>query len=180
VPAVVISGFLGSGKTTVMRALMRSRGNLRFALVMNELASADVDSALLGSAGANAAVGLPLLSIPDGCCCCAGAAALRGALQTVLGAAAGRVDAVLLETTGLANPAPLAEALAAGGAALSCVATVVDAEAALAQLAGPSAATLQAQVRCADLVLLNKVSLPSCARPPARRSRVARSRSATW
>ena len=156
VPAVVISGFLGSGKTTVVRSLLRSRGNLRFAVIMNEFAGVDVDSSLLGGAGANAAVGLPLLSLPDGCCCCSGAAALRDALQQVL-RAAGNVDAVLLETTGLANPAPLAEALDKGGATLSCVATVVDAEAARAQLAGPAAATLHAQVRCADLVVLNKV-----------------------
>jgi G3E family GTPase len=157
VPAVVISGFLGSGKTTVVRSLLRSRGNLRFAVIMNEFAGVDVDSALLGGASANAAVGLPLLSLPDGCCCCSGSAALRDALQQVLRSASGSVDAMLLETTGLANPAPLADALAKGGAALACVATVVDAEAARAQLAGPAAATLHAQVRCADLVVLNKV-----------------------
>ena len=168
VPAVVVSGFLGAGKTSVVRSLLRSRGNLRFAIIMNEFAGTDVDSALLGGAGANAAVGLPLLSLPEACCCCSGRAALRDALQQVL-RAAGNVDAVLLETTGLANPAPLADALAKGGAALSCVAAVVDAEAARAQLAGPAAATLRAQVRCADLVVLNKVrttlsqsGLPPC------------------
>ena len=155
IPCVVISGFLGSGKTTVLRALLRSRGNLRFAVIMNEFAGVDVDSALLGGAGTNAAVGLPLLSLPEGCCCCSGAAQLREALQQVLGSAA-NVDAVLLETTGLANPAPLADTLSKGGVALSCVACVVDAEAALAQLAGPAAATLQAQLKCADLVVLNK------------------------
>ena len=156
VPCVVVSGFLGAGKSTVLAALLRSRGLLRFAVIMNEFAGVDVDSALLGGAGINAAVGLPLLSLPEGCCCCSGAAQLREALQQVLGSA-GNVDAVLLETTGLADPAPLADALAKCGVALSCVACVVDAEAALAQLAGPAAATLQAQLQCADLVVLNKV-----------------------
>jgi G3E family GTPase len=160
VPAVILTGYLGSGKTTCLRSLLQSRGNLRFAVVMNELADADIDSGLLGGARANAACGLPLLSVPAACACCTGAAELRAALRQVLDAAAA-VDALLLETTGLADPAPLAAALAAAGATLECVVTVVDAEAALSQLASAAAPTLHAQLRCADLVVLNKVRVAS-------------------
>jgi G3E family GTPase len=163
VPAVIISGFLGSGKTTCLRSLLQSRGNLRFAVIMNELADADIDSGLLGGAAPNAACGLPLLSVPNACACCSGAAELRAALRHVLDAAAD-VDALLLETTGLADPAPLAGALSASGATLECVVTVVDAEAALSQLASAAAPTLHAQLRCADLVVLNKVRALECAR----------------
>lgn len=155
-PAVVLSGFLGSGKTTVLAALLRSRANLRFAVLMNELAGFDVDSGLLGNA--NAVLGLPLLSIPDACACCTGAEALRAALKRVL-ALSGEVDAIIIELTGVADPAPLAAVLASVGVSLECVAVVVDADAALSQLAGLAAPTLTAQLGCADLVILNKCDL---------------------
>jgi|APGre2960657444_1045066.scaffolds.fasta_scaffold13447_2 G3E family GTPase len=156
VPAVLVCGALGAGKTSLVRSLLRERGNLRFAVLVNELAAADIDSALLGAAGANAASGLPLLSLPDGCACCAGLAALRSAVRQVL---CTTVDALIVETSGVADPLPVAEALASCGVRLDCVVVVVDVESLHASLLESD--TARQQLRTADLVLLNKVDLAS-------------------
>ena len=159
-PAVVVTGALGAGKTTLVRYLLNNRGNLRFAVVVNELAGTDVDSALLGAGQANAVVGLPALSVTSGCVCC-NQSFLRTAVQTLLASADGSCDLLLVETTGVADPAPCAGILASCGVEVACIVAVVDAESIASSLA--SSPTARLQVAAADVVVLNKCDLVSLA-----------------
>jgi G3E family GTPase len=157
-PAVICTGALGAGKTTLLRHLLNNRGNLRFAVVVNELAGTDVDSALLGAGQANAVVGLPTLSVTSGCACCQ-SSSLRNAVRTLLASDDGCCDLLLVETTGVADPTPCAGILAASGVDVACIVAVVDAETIASSLA--SSPTARLQVAAADVVVLNKVDLVS-------------------
>ena len=156
-PAVVVTGALGAGKTSLLQHLLHNRGNLRFAVVVNELAGTDVDSALLGSGQANAVVGCPALSVTSSCCCCQGTASLRKAVSALLSSDDGCCDLLLVETTGVADPAPCAGILASAGIEVSCIVTVVDAESITTSLA--SSPTARLQVAAADVVVINKCDL---------------------
>jgi G3E family GTPase len=134
------------------------RGNLRFAVVVNELAGTDVDSALLGAGQANAVVGLPALSVTSGCACCQ-SSSLRNAVHRLLASDDCCCDLLLVETTGVADPTPCAGILAACGVEVACIVAVVDAETIASSLA--SSPTARLQVGAADVIVLNKVDLVS-------------------
>jgi G3E family GTPase len=114
VPGVLVTGTLGSGKTSLVRELLRNRSNLRFSVVINELAATDVGSDLAGASSTHAVLGLPAaLSVTGGCACCRGDQALRDAVRKVL---ATSCHALIVETTGAADPAPVASLLQTCGA----------------------------------------------------------------
>ena len=170
VPVAVITGFLGSGKTTLLRGLLRSPGFARTAVIVNEFGEIGLDHALIETSDES------LVQLTTGCLCCA----IRGDLtRTLLDLAArrsagtARFDRVVIETSGLADPAPIlhalmADALVASIYALHQVVTIVDAV--------HGGATLDAQVEArrqvavADRVLFSKTDL---ADPGALRDRVA-------
>ncbi|GIL73249.1 hypothetical protein Vretimale_4853 [Volvox reticuliferus] len=174
IPAVVITGFLGSGKTTLVQHILRNRGSLRIAVLVNEVGQLDVDSKLLNAKQGNAALGLPAVDLSGGCVCCARAEDLTAALRELrvppAAAASGPssssssfcqsssapCDYLLVETSGAADAGPLAEALMAAGYRLDAVVAVVDAEAGRQALEHPVA---HAQISCADVVVLNKCDL---------------------
>ncbi|KAG2500026.1 hypothetical protein HYH03_002307 [Edaphochlamys debaryana] len=168
IPAVVITGFLGSGKTTLVQHILRNRGSLRIAVLVNEVGRVDVDSDLVNAKQGNAALGLPAADLSGGCVCCSRSEDLEAALRRLRapagggaglgggGADAAPCDYLLVETSGAADAGPLAEALVAGGFRLDCVVAVVDAEAGPDALRQPVA---RAQVGCADVVVLNKCDL---------------------
>ncbi|GLI69138.1 hypothetical protein VaNZ11_013695 [Volvox africanus] len=173
IPAIVITGFLGSGKTTLVHHILRNRGSLRIAVLVNEVGQIDVDSKLVNAKQGNAALGLPAVDLSGGCVCCSRAgdlaAALRGLRAPPAAAAPGlsaspsfcqsssaTCDYLLVETSGAADAGPLAEALTAAGFRLDAVVAVVDAEAGRQALEHPVA---QAQISCADVVVLNKCDL---------------------
>eukprot|EP00192_Tetraselmis_astigmatica_P003856 CAMPEP_0117651454 /NCGR_PEP_ID=MMETSP0804-20121206/2102_1 /TAXON_ID=1074897 /ORGANISM="Tetraselmis astigmatica, Strain CCMP880" /LENGTH=572 /DNA_ID=CAMNT_0005457435 /DNA_START=52 /DNA_END=1771 /DNA_ORIENTATION=+ len=121
VPALILTGFLGSGKTTVVNHILQTRGNLRVAVLVNEVGELDVDYYLSAQA--------------------------RTMQQW---------DYLVLETSGAADPAPMAEVLLQHGFHLDAVATVVDAEAAHIAL---GMQTGKAQLEAADLIVINKCDL---------------------
>ena len=104
-PVSVITGFLGSGKTTVLRRLLRQPGMGDSAVIVNELGEVGLDHLLLERIEGETAL------LASGCVCCA----LRGDLETTLRALLGRARRreipafrrVLVETTGVADPAPI-------------------------------------------------------------------------
>ncbi len=165
-PIILVAGFLGAGKTTLMRALIRdafARG-LRVGVIVNEFGVADVDSNLLAEADAEM-----LDSIAGGCACCSGQEEFIYAL-----ADAGmsfrdnlvedRLDAVLVECSGVADPVTMLDAVTVAGllplVRVGVLVAVVDALR-LPQMraAGELSLLLQRQIVLADWLVLSKSDL---------------------
>lgn len=160
VPVVLVAGFLGSGKTTLMRRLIvdASRRGLRAAVIVNEFGTADVDSNILREADAEL-----IAAIAGGCACCTGQDDLRDTLFE-LGArpAPTRPAVVLVEASGLADPVLLLDVMTEGDLlpllAPRCVIAVVDGARYL-ELVNTLAPLLRRQIQLADTILLNKTDL---------------------
>jgi len=154
-PVYVITGFLGSGKTTLVNALLKKQSDSL--VVVNEFGEVPVDHHLLESSEERT------VALPNGCLCCR----LRGDLEeTLIGAAMRRrrgeiagFDRVIVETSGLADPGPVAQTLFADQALsrdfkLGPVVAVVDAADAGGRAAAPGIA--RAQIAAADVLVLSK------------------------
>ncbi|GBF97109.1 hypothetical protein Rsub_10120 [Raphidocelis subcapitata] len=161
VPALVVTGFLGSGKTTLVQHLLDAcSASLRIGVLVNEVAALDVDSAALNARQRNAAVGVRAAELSGGCACCTVSGAFGDALAALVASSAYQeLDYLVVETSGAADAAALAATLAGGGFALDLVVCVVDAEAGAAALERHPIA--RAQLEASDVVVLNKVDLAS-------------------
>ncbi|MEM5404428.1 GTP-binding protein [Paraburkholderia unamae] len=107
IPATVVTGFLGAGKSTLLRRILTERHGRRIAVVENEFAEENIDSDILVESGAE-----QIIQMSNGCVCCS----IRDDLRATLGDLARRraqgeiaFDQVLIETTGLADPGPIAQ-----------------------------------------------------------------------
>jgi G3E family GTPase len=162
VPVTILTGFLGSGKTTLLNHILREEHGRRIAVIENEFGEAGVDAELIVRGGADEIV------VMNNCCICC---TVRGDLIRILDDLAARkasgelrYDRVLIETTGLADPAPVAQTfvfdeLVKARFQLDGVVTMVDASNAGWQLDGHREA--QAQVGFADRLLISKTDLVS-------------------
>merc|ERR1719454_1985300 len=102
-PVTVITGFLGSGKTTLINHILTEKHGVRVCVIENEFGAVDIDSSLVKE---NMNVAEEIISLDNGCACCT----VRGDLLKALNQLKTRkseFDMLLLETTGLANPAPV-------------------------------------------------------------------------
>jgi G3E family GTPase len=161
VPVTLLTGFLGAGKTTLLNRILSEEHGLRFAVIENEFGEAGIDSDILIRSDEQ------IVEMNNGCICCT----VRGDLVRILGQLAQRRDAgeigfdrVIIETTGLADPAPVAQTFfvdeAIGRAyRLDAIVTVVDALHGPQQLDAHHEA--QEQVGFADRILLSKTDLVS-------------------
>ena len=159
-PVTILTGFLGAGKTTLLNRILQERHGERIAVIENEFGEAGVDNDILLAPGSE-----QIVEMNNGCICCT----VRGDLVRILGELAQRrasgslhFDRVIIETTGLADPAPVAQTFfmdddIARAYALDAIVTIVDARHGDGQLDANHEA--QEQVGFADRLLLSKTDL---------------------
>lgn len=162
-PVTILTGFLGSGKTTLLNYILRERHGKRIAVVENEFGEISIDSDLVVSSEEE------IYEMSNGCICCV--AAVRGDLLEVvrkLMARRDRIDYILIETSGLADPMPVAAAFFADDAvleevALDAIVTLIDSKHIEQHLDevrydGISSQAVD-QIVSADRIIVNKVDL---------------------
>jgi len=172
IPATIITGFLGAGKTSLMRHLVANAEGRRLALVINEFGELGIDRELLLGCGDSTCRAEDVVELANGCICCTVAEDFLPALEKLLDRP-DPPDHILIETSGLALPMPLVQAFSwpeiKARVTVDGVVAVIDAP---ALAAGRFAATTPElvhdnpldevfgdQLTCADLVVLNKTDL---------------------
>ena len=155
VPVTVLTGFLGAGKTTMLNRVLTEQHGHRYAVIVNEFGEEGIDNDLVVDADEE------VFEMNNGCICCT----VRGDLIRILGGLmkrADQLDAIIIETTGLADPAPVAQTFfmdqdVADRTKLDAIVTVADAVHLNTQLGEHHEA--EEQIAFADVVLLNKTDL---------------------
>lgn len=156
-PLHVIGGYLGSGKTTLVNRLLASADGRRVAVLVNDFGDIDVDGALITSADDD------VISLANGCVCCSLADGLVEAFAVVR-ERADDLDRVVVEASGVADPASIARFGVAAGFAAGRVVVVVDAETVRRRATDRYVGdTVLRQLEAADVCVVNKVDLVDAA-----------------
>jgi G3E family GTPase len=154
-PVTVLTGYLGAGKTTLLNRILTEDHGKRYAVIVNEFGEVGIDNDLIVDADEE------VFEMNNGCVCCT----IRGDLVRILAGLMkrkGGFDAIVVETTGLADPGPVAQTFfvdedVKAKTKLDSVTTVVDAKHVLLRLADSKEA--REQVAFADQIVLNKTDL---------------------
>ena len=182
IPVTVITGFLGSGKTTLIRHLMANPQGKRLAILVNEFGTVGVDGDILKSCADESCPAENIVELSNGCICCTVADDFIPTIEALM-ALPVRPDHILIETSGLALPKPLLKAFdwpaIRSKITVDGVIALADAEAVAAGRFAPDVAAVNAQrladesidhetplsevfedqIACADLILLTKADL---------------------
>jgi G3E family GTPase len=157
IPVTVLTGYLGAGKTTLLNRILSEPHGKRYAVIVNEFGEIGIDNELV--VGADEEV----FEMNNGCICCT----VRGDLIRIIEGLMrrkGKFDAIIVETTGLADPAPVAQTFfvdedVRGAARLDAVVTVADAKWLSQRLR--DAPEAKNQIAFADVIIINKTDLVS-------------------
>jgi cobalamin biosynthesis protein CobW len=182
IPCTIVTGFLGAGKTTLIRHMLQNPQGRRLAVIVNEFGDVGMDAEILRGCGAEACEDAGIIELANGCICCTVADDFVPALDALL-ALDPKPDHILIETSGLALPKPLVQAFqwpairgrvtvdgviaVVDGAALSEGRVAADPAALAAQRAAdpsldhedPVEEVFEDQIACADLVVMTKSDL---------------------
>ncbi len=186
IPVTIITGFLGAGKTTLIRHLMRNPNGRRLAILVNEFGVVGVDGEILKSCADESCPAENIVELANGCICCTVADDFIPTIEALM-ALTRRPDHILIETSGLALPKPLLKAFdwpaIRSRITVDGVIAVADAEAVAAGRYAPDVDAMAAQraadgsvdhetplsevfedqIACADIVLLSKADLAGAA-----------------
>jgi G3E family GTPase len=157
IPVTVLTGYLGAGKTTLLNRILTEPHGKKYAVIVNEFGEVGIDNELV--VGADEEV----FEMNNGCICCT----VRGDLIRIIEGLMkrrGKFDAIIVETTGLADPAPVAQTFfvdedVQAKSRLDAVVTVADAKWLAARL--KDAPEAKSQIAFADVIVLNKTDLVS-------------------
>ena len=182
IPCTIVTGFLGSGKTTLIRHILSQANGRRLAIIVNEFGDVGIDGEILKGCGDASCPEENIVELANGCLCCTVADEFVPALDAIL-ARTPPVEHIVIETSGLALPKPLVQAFnwpaikgrvtvdgvvaVVDGAALADGQVSADLDALAAQRQADSALdhddpieeVFEDQIACADLVVLNKRDL---------------------
>ena len=157
IPVTVLTGYLGAGKTTLLNRILTEPHGKKYAVIVNEFGEIGIDNDLIVGADEE------IFEMNNGCVCCT----VRGDLIRIIEGLMkrkGKFDAIIVETTGLADPAPVAQTFfvdadVQAAARLDAVVTVADAKWLAARL--KDAPEAKNQIAFADVIVLNKTDLVS-------------------
>lgn len=159
IPVTIIGGFLGSGKTTLLNHILAAPHGRRVAVLINEFGDVDIDGSLVVSADRD------MLELSSGCICCSMNDGLVAALERLMSREA-PFDCVVIETTGIADPVPVAGTFLrpefGSRMRVDAILSVADAEHFAPEWFDDPAA--RNQIRYADVVIVNKIDLVDAAR----------------
>ena len=159
IPVTVLTGYLGAGKTTLLNRILSEPHGKKYAVIVNEFGEIGIDNELIVDADEE------VFEMNNGCICCT----VRGDLIRIIEGLMkrrGKFDAIIVETTGLADPAPVAQTFfvdedVKAKSRLDAVVTVADAKWLAARL--KDAPEAKSQIAFADVIVLNKTDLVSAA-----------------
>lgn len=182
IPATIITGFLGSGKTTLIRHMLANAGGKKIALIINEFGDLGIDGDILTGCGDDTCTADDIVELSNGCICCTVAEDFIPTMQMLL-ARDDRPDHIVIETSGLALPQPLVRAFnwpeISTQVTVDGVVTVLDGKAVVDGQFAHNVAAVDAQrkldenldhetplselfedqIACADMIVVNKADL---------------------
>lgn len=177
IPVTLVTGFLGAGKTTFLNHLLSDDHGARLAVIINEFDEVGIDRDLVRNASGQ------LVEMNNGCLCCTVQGDLKGVIEEIV-ASGKELDGIVIETTGLADPGPIAIGLFADpflceATRLDAIITLVDAfnaprllDPALPPEREEDGTLAGAQIGYADVILLNKTDLVTDAQREALKERL--------
>ena len=136
IPVLLITGYLGSGKTTLLNRILTNNRGIRFAVIVNDIGEVNIDASLIQKGGVVSQNDDSLVALQNGCICCSLKMDLISQLHDL--AAQKAYDYIVIEASGICEPAPIAQTLCSyaqmvpqfaqdGLPTLDCICSVVDA-----------------------------------------------------